>query len=330
MFLFSYLFISHAIINTEKLIAYIEFIKQNAQPSKIPYKTHSHHIIQKAILRKLGLPKEVVDSKDNLVHLLFQDHLKAHLLWIEAVDCWESRSTLGIFKKIFDNQNIDLNNLTQNDRVCFIQRLEEYYKELQHIQRRRRLGCKASLETIEKMRIAGTRGKGKKHNRRKENKPRNISLEGYLAKQEAGRKQSENLSIHRAKAHEMRRKFANTYEGWYMQEKTGVLFNIKRVEENGDLGFKNFKWVFSRKMAGGHKFIHISPEVIKEMIDNGSFSSVYDIPKGHPFLKDIRPVKKKIICPFCGSKGISTNTGWLSHHLDNCKKRNSLEFLKFE
>lgn len=330
MFLSSYLLFFDAKINIEKLIEYDEFIKQNRQPNKIFRKTHSHHIIQKAILRKLGLPKEVVDNNDNLAHLFFQDHLKAHLLWIQAVDCWESRSTLGIFKKLFDDPNIDLNNLTQDDRVHFIQHLETYYKELQNIQRKRRLGHKVSPETLEKMRIAGTKGKGKKHNRRKEDKPRNISLKGRLAMQETGREQSKNLSIYRAKAHEMRRKFANIYEGWYMQITTGVLFNIKREKENENLGFKNFKWVFARKIAGGHKFIHIAPETIKVMIDDGSFSSVYDIPEGHPFLKKIRPIKRKITCPFCGSKGISTNTGWLSHHLDNCKNKNSSKFFNFE
>ncbi|MDR1897190.1 MAG: hypothetical protein LBR10_10415 [Prevotellaceae bacterium] len=329
MLLLSYLFFFNAKLNIDKLIQYLGFIKSSAQLKRMPHRTHRHHIVQKAILLKLGLPKKVVDDKSNLVYLLTSDHLKAHLLWVDAIDCWESRSTLGVFKKIFDDKNIDLTKLTQEDRVNFIQRLEKYYTELSVIQKKRRSGYKASPETIEKMRIAGTKGKGKKHNRRKEHTPRNISPEGRLAKQEAGRKQSKNLSIYRNKAHEGRRKYAKNYEGWYMQTTTGVFFNIKYEKENDDLGFKNFKWVVGRGTAGGHNFVHLDSKLIKNMIDSGSFSSVYDIPKYHSFLKKIKPRKIRVVCPFCGKENISTNTGWLSHHFNNCKNKTPSEFFDF-
>ena len=63
-------------IDNEYLDKYCELIKQNESTEKQENKTNKHHIIPRSYFKMLSLP--VDNSAENLVHLLYKDHILVH------------------------------------------------------------------------------------------------------------------------------------------------------------------------------------------------------------------------------------------------------------
>lgn len=62
--------------NNKYLDKYCKLVKQNEFTKKQESKTNKHHILPKSYFKMLGLP--VNNSLENLVHLLYIDHILAH------------------------------------------------------------------------------------------------------------------------------------------------------------------------------------------------------------------------------------------------------------
>ena len=63
-------------IDNEYLDKYCELVKQNEFTKKQENKTNNHHILPKSYFKMLGLP--VDNSPENLVHVLYKDHIIIH------------------------------------------------------------------------------------------------------------------------------------------------------------------------------------------------------------------------------------------------------------
>ena len=62
--------------DNEYLSKYIELIESNVNTKHISFKTQRHHIIPKCYFKLVN--KQCDDSKENIVYLLYKDHVLAH------------------------------------------------------------------------------------------------------------------------------------------------------------------------------------------------------------------------------------------------------------
>ena len=71
-------------VDNEYLDEYIHLIEKNKQTKRIKFKTQKHHIIPKKYYKVSNL--EVNESKDNIINLLYSDHVLAHYLLCLCID----------------------------------------------------------------------------------------------------------------------------------------------------------------------------------------------------------------------------------------------------
>jgi hypothetical protein len=179
--------------DNEYLDLYVELIENNKTTKKQKNKTQRHHIIPRCYYQMMNL--DIDNSNDNLVNLLYKDHLLAHY--------YLSLCSVGRFHYSMEYAMILIRNINQdNIDIDFINSLDKYqqlYEENMKITgeatRRRMTGVKQPPELIAK-RVAKNTGQ-----KRTEETKRKISesQKGRTFSEESKRKMSEAQKRNAAK-----------------------------------------------------------------------------------------------------------------------------------
>lgn len=109
-------------IDNEHLDEYIKLVT-NFAVEKSVFKTQSHHILPKTYFRNLNLP--IDDSVDNLVELLFRDHVKAHWLLQKCTTGFLHRNNGYALRYLLANLKKYSTSLTEEDFASFQQMYED-------------------------------------------------------------------------------------------------------------------------------------------------------------------------------------------------------------
>ena len=116
-------------IDNEFLDLYVELINNNLNREHETYKTQKHHIIPKCYYKLLNL--EVDNSKDNVVNLLYKDHVLAHYYIVKCSK--ESKfkyKNLCAIRYILRNRFVNESLESLIDNIDYIQ---DIYEESKHI-----------------------------------------------------------------------------------------------------------------------------------------------------------------------------------------------------
>lgn len=96
------------VLDNEYLDRYVRLIESNSSTKKERFKTQSHHIIPRNFFKFLGIGTD--NSKENLVNLKYEDHLKAHLfLSMCSIDdklSYENYIVVFYLNKKYDFRNL--------------------------------------------------------------------------------------------------------------------------------------------------------------------------------------------------------------------------------
>jgi transposase len=109
-------------IDNDYLEAYVALVC-NSTVEKSAFRTQSHHILPKTYFRNLNLP--IDDSTDNLVELLFKDHVKAHWLLQKCTTGFLHRNNGYALRYLLANLKKYSTNLTEEDFNNFQQMYED-------------------------------------------------------------------------------------------------------------------------------------------------------------------------------------------------------------
>jgi transposase len=109
-------------IDNEYLDEYI-FLVSNHSVEKSVFKTQCHHILPKTYFRNLGI--DVDDSENNLVELLFSDHVKAHWLLQKCTTGFLHRNNGYALRYLLAKVKQYSANLTEDDFIKFQQMYED-------------------------------------------------------------------------------------------------------------------------------------------------------------------------------------------------------------
>lgn len=109
-------------IDNDYLDQYVQLVSYSTEKSA--FKTQCHHILPKTYFKSLDLP--IDNSDDNLVELLFKDHVKAHYLLKKCTTGFLSRNSGYALRYMLNNTILQkyTSNLTEEDFDNF-QRLYE-------------------------------------------------------------------------------------------------------------------------------------------------------------------------------------------------------------
>lgn len=134
---------------------YVELIISNLSQEKIKFKTQEHHIIPKSYYKDNCL--EVDNSKDNLVNLLYKDHILAHYyLALASTDkLFKYQNTMAI-QHVFGNKHVNCEEI--NISTLNLDLYQSLYEEAMQHQKENAYythkGRKRTQETIENLRKA--------------------------------------------------------------------------------------------------------------------------------------------------------------------------------
>lgn len=115
------LLLTNYFIDNQYLDSYINLVSEN-QVKKEAFKTQQHHIIPKTYFKHFKLA--IDNSKDNLVELLYTDHVKAHWLLQKCTIGFLKRNNGYAIRFLVNNKNFNRYNPTIDDWI-FLQKLYE-------------------------------------------------------------------------------------------------------------------------------------------------------------------------------------------------------------
>ncbi len=115
------LLLTNYFIDNQYLDDYINLVSNN-QVKKEAFKTQQHHIIPKTYFKHLKLA--IDNSMDNLVELLYADHVKAHWLLQKCTIGFLKRNNGYAIRFLINNKNFNTYNPTMDDWI-FLQKLYE-------------------------------------------------------------------------------------------------------------------------------------------------------------------------------------------------------------
>ena len=115
-------------IDNNYLDQYVELVSQPTE--KATFKTQSHHILPKTYFKTLSLP--IDDSKENLVELLFKDHVKAHYLLKSCTTGFLRRNSGYALRYMLNSSLIKRysSTLTEDDFATFQQLYEDSFLKI--------------------------------------------------------------------------------------------------------------------------------------------------------------------------------------------------------
>ena len=114
------LLLTNYFIDNQYLDDYINLVSNKVK--KEAFKTQQHHIIPKTYFKHLKLA--IDNSMDNLVELLYADHVKAHWLLQKCTIGFLKRNNGYAIRFLINNKNFNTYNPTMDDWI-FLQKLYE-------------------------------------------------------------------------------------------------------------------------------------------------------------------------------------------------------------
>ena len=116
-------------INNEYLDKYCGIIINNLNTKEVQYKTNKHHIVPKCYFKMLGLP--VDNSSENLVHILYKDHIIAHYYLCLCTKNKLKRQLVNAFAHLINRKEKCLDFNPETD-LEYYQEIYTYYKSKVH------------------------------------------------------------------------------------------------------------------------------------------------------------------------------------------------------
>lgn len=143
-------------INNKYLELYVKHIEKNLNNIEDKPKTQKHHIISRRCYQLLGYDvkkdKKFIDRDDNLVHLLYKDHIIAHYYLALCADKDEFKfgCLYAFYRMTQENPyKFDISDISKLEKY---QKLQEDYQKLNSERATLRLlGHKCSQETRKKI-----------------------------------------------------------------------------------------------------------------------------------------------------------------------------------
>ena len=242
---------------SQYLKLYVKLIISNLNQEKIKFKTQEHHIIPKSYYKDNCL--EVDNSKDNLVNLLYKDHILAHYyLALASTDkLFRYQNTMAI-QHVFGNKHVNCEEI--NISTLNLDLYQSLYEEAMQHQKDNAYythkGRKRTQETIENLRKAN-KGRiyvnnGKVTRMIKPNELDSFLSNGYVLgrnyspseeTKEKMRKSSVGHTVSDETKEKIRKKRANQEMGIWVSDDTHSI-KIKKSEESEYL---SNGWIRGRK-----------------------------------------------------------------------------------
>lgn len=112
-------------IDNDYLDQYVKLVSKSVEKSA--FKTQSHHILPKTYFKTLNLP--IDDTEDNLVELLFKDHVKAHYILKSCTTGFLRRNSGYALRYMLNSSLIQRysSTLTDEDFISFQQLYEDSF-----------------------------------------------------------------------------------------------------------------------------------------------------------------------------------------------------------
>lgn len=137
------------VIDNEYLDKYVALIVVNRHTKQEARKTNKHHILPKRYFKNKGLP--VDNSRENIVNLIYKDHLLAHLYLSGCTVGQDRYWNLYSVMRLTGQKYLSKDTFEQIKNLDYYQTL---YEEAISAAPNHRKGAKVSPETIQKMRDA--------------------------------------------------------------------------------------------------------------------------------------------------------------------------------
>jgi hypothetical protein len=135
-------------LDNSYLDKYVNLIFNNLHTKKETAKTQQHHILPRCYFKHLGKPCD--NTKQNLVHLLYIDHVKAHhYLSMCLIDRKLACLNAHVVKFILDQRYTEADTLLED--ILVTAELQKNYELSREYRRLNQTGRKASEETRRKM-----------------------------------------------------------------------------------------------------------------------------------------------------------------------------------
>ena len=146
-------------VNNEYMSRYCELIKDNRNTNRQKYKTQKHHIIPRCYFMCSGL--EVDNSNDNIINLLYKDHVLAHYYLVRMFKSKESLFFNKCLNAFFQMVNNNKYNYETFDTVE-LQSVENYqllYEQWKYNISQGKIGKRLTEEHRKKLSLSWNREK---------------------------------------------------------------------------------------------------------------------------------------------------------------------------
>lgn len=113
-------------IDNEYLDKYVSLMLDNRSTIKQKGKTERHHILQRSYFKEIG--QDCDNSKDNLINLLYKDHILAHYYLCLCTVGAVKKSNILCFNYMINYEKLDDDSFV--DKLDYYQQLHEDYCKL--------------------------------------------------------------------------------------------------------------------------------------------------------------------------------------------------------
>lgn len=135
--------------DNEYLDKYCELIEANKETEHIKGKTHKHHVIPKSYYKINNI--DVNNTEDNLVNLLFKDHILAHYYLVLCSNNLDFKYANELaFSYLTNNDKYPIKD-NEKDILTSLPYYQKLYEEGCQIRARKNTGKKRTEETKQKM-----------------------------------------------------------------------------------------------------------------------------------------------------------------------------------
>lgn len=147
--------IKQTLLDTEEFVdnkfldEYVSLMQSNIDTKRVRCKTNNHHIVPRYVYKKKNL--SIDNSSDNMVNLLYRDHILAHFY---LSGCAIGQGKYWNLYAIYKNSGQKYFNKSDLDFVENLDSFQKIYEEAVHGVPNHRKGDKVSQATIEKMQFA--------------------------------------------------------------------------------------------------------------------------------------------------------------------------------